>query len=223
MNIREIKGLKYPDEYFIKYFFKKGLHTASEKKFLEFGSSNGNNLMLPYQYGHNVFGVDFDDIAIKNAKDNFSSLKQQNSFEFVADDMRNFVENKTEILADVLMLPNIVNYIKTEDFIEFLKLLVDKKHIKKNADFFLRCRTPKDFRFGLGQKLAHHTYLVPDDYHDTGEAGCINRFYTQSELVDILREYIGLKEFKLFDVDCQNLHGENIVLNSDIVIWGRIN
>lgn len=223
MNIKELQGMKYPDEYFIKYFFKKGLHSSTEKKFLEFGSSNGNNLMLPYQYNHDVVGVDFDKVSVKHANENFAKLSQKNSYEFVVDDMRSFVENRSDILVDVLMLPNIVNYIKTEDFINFLKILVTQKHIKQKADFFLRCRTPKDFRFGIGKKIEHHTYLMADDYHDTGEAGCLNRFYTENELVDILREHINLTEFKIFQSDCQNLHVDSVVLNSDIIIWGTIN
>ena len=217
-----MQGMKYPDEYFIKYFFKKGFHTTSKAKFLEFGSSNGNNLMLPYQYGHDVIGVDFDPEAITYANANFSALKEENSYEFIADDMRHFVEKREDTKADVLMLPNIVNYIKREDFINFLQILVKRDHIKRGAAFFLRCRTPKDFRFGIGEKIEEDTFLMADDYHQTGEAGCINRFYTQTEMIDILREEINLRDFQLFQADCQNLHGESIVLNSDMIIWGTI-
>ena len=50
MIIKEIKGLKYPDEYFIKFFFKHKLYQKYNIKVLEFGCGNGNNLMLPLEY-----------------------------------------------------------------------------------------------------------------------------------------------------------------------------
>ena len=51
INIKEIKGLKYPDEYFIKFFFKNRLQEKKDLTYLEFGCGNGSNLMLPYSYG----------------------------------------------------------------------------------------------------------------------------------------------------------------------------
>ncbi len=74
MKLKEIKGLKYPDEYFLKFFFKNMLYTKSNLKILEFGSGNGNNLMLPYQYNHEVIGVDYNKTLIEYAKYNFELL-----------------------------------------------------------------------------------------------------------------------------------------------------
>ena len=54
LNIKDIKGLKYPDEYFIKFFFKNELHKKQNLKYLEFGCGNGSNLMLPFQYGRGI-------------------------------------------------------------------------------------------------------------------------------------------------------------------------
>jgi len=41
MKIKDIKGLKYPDEYFIKYFFKNSFSSKENLLFAEFGCGNG--------------------------------------------------------------------------------------------------------------------------------------------------------------------------------------
>lgn len=45
MRLSDIDGLKFPDEYVIKFFFKEGLHKNSAKV-LELGCANGNNARL---------------------------------------------------------------------------------------------------------------------------------------------------------------------------------
>lgn len=71
MDIKEIKGLKYPDEYFIKFFFKYQFHTKKDLTFLEIGCSNGCNLMLPYSFDNKALGVDLNDTLINYANENF--------------------------------------------------------------------------------------------------------------------------------------------------------
>ena len=224
MNISKIKGMKYPDDYFIKYFFKKQFNARNKLKFIEFGSSNGNNLMLPYNYGHDVIGIDFDKDAIEDAHSNFSNIENTNAeYKFHIDDMRNFAKKNKNIKADVLLLPNVVNYILKDDFISFLKVMKANNNISKKASFFIRCRTPKDFRFGLGNRLELNTYKLPSNYNLTGEAGCLNRFYNESELISIMKEYLNLTNYTLMSSDSQNLQKEDtIVLNSDIILWGNI-
>ena len=117
---------------------------------------------------------------------------------------------------------NIVNYITTDDFINFLKGIVENNIIKRGADFFMRTRTIKDFRFGIGREVAENTYQMPDDYTITGEAGCINRFYQESEMIELLKKELNLQEYKIFHLDCQNLQNGVTLLNSDIVIWGKV-
>ena len=222
MNISKIKGLKYPDEYFIKYFFKRGFHQSPPQTFLEFGAANGNNLMLAYQYGHKVIGVDFDKESIQNAKDNFEKLGQSHPYNFYAADMRTFIKEHTNIEADVFLLPNIINYITTDDFITFLQESCQNNIMKSGADFFMRTRTIKDFRFGIGKEIAPNTFLMPEDYTITSEAGCINRFYQEHEIMDLLKQHLQLRDYYVFHLDCQNLQNGVTLLNSDIVVWGKI-
>lgn len=224
MNISQIKGMKYPDEYFIKYFFKNDFPNKKNLKFIEFGCSNGNNLMLPFLYNFNVIGIDLSEEAIKDANTNFKNTKNDNpNFKFYIEDMRTFAKNNYNLEMDVLLLPNVVNYIKQEELIEFLKTMIQNNNIAKDAFFFIRCRTPKDFRFGIGKKIAHNTYKLPDDFNITNEQSCLNRFYTEIELVSMLSEYLNLREYQILSCDCQNPQNDTIVFNSDIILWGKIN
>ena len=80
MNFKNIQGLKFPDDYFVKFFFKKELHLKKNFTFLELGCSNGNNLLLGSLYNHSVVGVDLDEKLIEYAESNFTSSKFEKSF-----------------------------------------------------------------------------------------------------------------------------------------------
>jgi len=225
MNIKDMKGLKYPDEYFIKFFFKNKLHEKKGLKYLEFGCGNGSNLMLPYQYGegNEVIGIDYDSSLIENANYNFKLIKKSDaSYQFYSDDMRSFAKDNKKIYADVLALPSVIYYIGKNDFLIFLTTLVSNYNIKNNIPFYIRVRTTNDFRFGLGKKIDSKTYQLPNDVI-TGEENAQIRFYSESEIVDILKKYLNLQDYSIFHLNNQNEHNGEIVLNSDIVIWGTIN
>ena len=168
--LKDIKGLKFPDDFFIKFFFKQTLHEESELKYLEFGCSNGNNLMLPAQYGNEVVGVDINPNVIELAKQNFKRLSYDNS-QFYCSDMCNFVKNNKHIKADVFMLPNVACYITKQDFIAFLQKVVSNQVIKQDAYFFLRLRSLKDFRFGIGQQIEKDTFIMPAYRSKTSTSG----------------------------------------------------
>ncbi len=225
--LKHIKGLKYPDDYFIKFFFKKKLHTRVNLKFLEFGCGNGNNLILPFIYGNanTVIGIDYDKILIEYAKYNFNLLanEQNGHYIFYADDMSYFAALNRLINADVLSLPNIVNYLPREVYFEFLKNCKNNRLYKKGANFFIRYRTPRDFRYGLGKRVGYNCYKIDENNDITGEKGAINCFYTEHEMLDLLKEYIGLMDYHLFHIDFENIAANgDTILNSDIVIWGKI-
>ncbi|UTJ06369.1 class I SAM-dependent methyltransferase [Arcobacter roscoffensis] len=224
MNVKNIKGLKYPDEYIIKYFFKEKLFN-SKGKVIEFGCSNGNNLALFSQYNYDVIGIDISNQAVSDANYNFQNIYENTgNFTFYCDDMLAFANNNKNLEVDVFLLPNIINYIKKEDLVVFLKTMIQNNNIKKDASIFVRCRTPKDFRFGIGEKLECNTYKLSEEFDITGEASCINRFYSEFELVDLLKKTLDLKDFITLSCECQNPQSENtIVLNSDMVLWGKIN
>jgi len=220
MTIKDLKGLKYPDEYMIKYFFKERLF-ESKGKVLEFGCSNGNNLSLFYQYDYSVQGVDISESNISNANDNFENVyDSEGSYKFYCEDMISFVQNNKDLEVDVFMIPNVISYISKEDFIKFLEISIKNNIFKKGAKFFLRTRTRKDYRYGLGKRVSEDSFLMENDI--TGEKGALCTCYQEYELIDILRKYLNLSNFSINHLDNQNCQNGETILNSDIAIWGEI-
>ncbi len=220
MNIQNIKGLKYPDEAVIKFFFKEGLQN-SKGKVIEFGCSNGNNLSLYYQYDYDVIGIDLDSGSIDNAHYNFKHIFNSSSkYTFHTHDMNTFATTQKNILADIFTIPNVISYISKENFIHFLQSASENKLYKKDASFFLRTRTIKDYRFGLGKKVSNNSYLL--DNNITGEKGALCTCYQEYELIEILKKHLNLHDFEINHLDNQNLQNGETILNSDISIWGKI-
>jgi len=221
IKVKEIRGLKYPDEYFTKFFFKNKLHKKSNLKYLEFGCGNGSNLMLPYQYNNEVIGIDYDSLLVSDANYNFELLNGAN-FKFYADDMRESIKKQKDIKADVFILASVIYYISKNDFITFLKDTISNNNLNKNIPFYIRVRSTKDFRYGYGRKINSNRYKMPKN-SITGEGNAEIVFYTEYEILSILKKYLNIKEYRVFNLDNQNEHNGEIILNSDIVIWGIIN
>ena len=220
MTIKDVKGLKYPDEYVIKYFFKEGLQNKTGKV-IEFGCANGNNLSLYYQYDYDIIGIDFLETSIENANYNFKNIYTSNAkYNFISTDMLSYAQNHKNINADVFTIPNVISYISKNDFIEFLKESKKNNLFKKDAGFFLRTRTKKDYRYGLGEEIEQDSFLISDN--STGEKGALCTCYSEYELIELLKKYLNLKDFTISYLDNQNLQHNRLVLNSDITIWGTI-
>ena len=223
--LKQIKGLKYPDEYFIKFFFKNRLHEKENLTYLEFGCGNGSNLMLPYSYGggNRVIGIDYDKSLIEDAQYNFKLINKSDAYsQFYADDMREFSNLVKNIEADVFILPSVIYYISKNDFLLFLENIIKNNNLKKNIPFYIRVRSKKDFRYGYGESIDENRFKMPED-SIAGENNAEIEFYTEFEILDILKKYLNIRDYKLFNLDNQNEHSEKIILNSDIVIWGTIN
>ena len=221
MNIKNIKGLKYPDEYFIKFFFKHLLHTKSDLTFLELGCSNGCNLALPYQYDHCVIGIDLNTEHIQHANENYKTFSKTNNYTFYTDDMRTFCKNRVHIKADVLVLANSIYYIPTDDFIKLLHDIKNNNLIKSNIPFFIRFREIDDFRNHKGQKIDENSYIL--DNKITGEDGVFCTFYDTPKMIQILEKELNLRDFQTMSIKYENIQNNTKVTNSDVVIWGTIN
>lgn len=221
LGIKNIKGLKYPDEYFIKFFFKYQLHTKQKLTYLELGCSNGCNLMLPFEFENDVVGVDLNDTLINYANENFSTLNKKNRFNFFSLDMRDFCENSSKIQADVLLLISSIYYIPKEDFIKLLKNIKNKELIKKNIPFFIRFRELDDFRYAKGSKVNTNSYILQNGV--TGEDGVFCRFYETQEMIEILQKELDLKDFQTMHLQYDNIQNGVKVKSSEVVIWGTIN
>jgi cyclopropane fatty-acyl-phospholipid synthase-like methyltransferase len=218
MSLKEIKGLKFPDEYFIKFFFKKALHKFQNKNFFDLGCSNGCNISLAYEYDNNVIGVDYNKELISFANDNFKLIRNNNSFNFVYEDMRHFIKDYKEKI-DVLIMANSIYYISKEDFIDLLKNI--KKNLNKNIPFFIRFRTVNDYRYGKGETVAPDAIIISNGI--TGEDGSYCKFYTEEEMLEILKKELNLNNYETMKITYENIQNNTLVKNEDIVIWGNIN
>lgn len=109
------------------------------------------------------------------------------------------------------------------EILNLLKLCEENKIYKKDAFFFIRTRSIKDYRYGLGEKIAHNCFKITND-DTTGELGCINTLYQEYELVEYLKQYLNLYNFKVLNYENTNIMGkdERLVNDSDIVIYGKI-
>jgi len=219
--LRKIRGMKFPDLYITKFFFKEELD-KSTGKVIEFGCGNGNNLWLFYSYGYSVCGIDTDKLAIENAKFNFKNLFVQDEVEylFIREDILNLRKLRETVLSkksfNVLLLPNIVYYISKNQFRELMqeiKLILDREGM-----FFIRFRSPRDMRVGMGRKIGDGEYIISGGI--TGENNAILSVYEESEMLSILEFFLKLKNYKIFHLYEENYHTDRKVLNADIVIWG---
>lgn len=221
MDIKNIKGLKYPDEYFIKFFFKYQFHTKQDLKFLELGCSNGCNLMLPFEFNNNVVGVDLNDSLINYANENFNNSKNKNNFDFFSLDMREFCTSSSDIKADVLVLANSIYYIPKADFVKLLQNIKQNNLIKKNIPFFIRFREVDDFRNAKGELVGENSIIIKNFI--TGEDGVFCKFYDTLEMVDVLQKELDLREFQTMHLKYDNIQNDVKVRSSEVVIWGTIN
>jgi SAM-dependent methyltransferase len=218
MKLTDIRGLKYPDEYIIKFFFKEGLNRM-QGNVIEFGCGNGNNLMLFHQFGWNVTGIDIDKSKLDDALNNFGMTSIDANYKFIQHDISKWLVAPLEEKFDAVLLPNIIYYIPRQSVIVLLSQVAAL--VKNGAYIFLRVRGIKDYRYGRGEMVERNGFIL--NIKETGEFGFLNVFYYEYELVNLLRGKLGLEEssLQLFSVDNLNLQNGVPVHNSDIVIWGR--
>jgi len=221
MDITKIQGLKYPDEYFIKFFFKFQLHQQKKKTFLELGCSNGCNLMLPYQFKNNIIGVDLDRTLIDYANQNFKLLQSEVKFQFYNENMIDFCNKNLSLKIDALILANSIYYIEKENFITLLQNINKNNFLNENIPFFIRFRATDDFRNNKGQIIQENSIIMQNGI--TGEDGIFCKFYELDEMLDILIKNLNLKDFETMSIKYENIQNSTKVYNSDIVIWGIIN
>jgi len=149
--ISQLKGLKYPDEYLVRFFFKEGLD-KKRGTVLELGCGNGSNLGLFYQYKYDVVGIDIDSNAIANAEHNFRLIKLgcklKNDFEFKCAGMSKYLEDKNNTRFDVVTLPSSIYYMDYKSIDNVFNLIKKNGNLKKGSALYIRVRTPRDYRFG---------------------------------------------------------------------------
>ena len=210
--LREIRGLKYPDEFVVRHFFKRGLSERTGRM-LELGSGTGNNLSLYLTWGWDCVGLDYDDQALADARFNLGdgpALLQADLSKSLPDLQGPF---------DALIIPNMLCYLTASQAETLFTGL--RPHMAPGCEVFVRTRLTDDYRYGRG------TEEEPDGFRlatpETGEEGLFNRFYTPAGLVELLARTLALTERTELAVRFDNVQaGRRVPGNSDLVVWGRL-
>lgn len=222
MFFPQIEGLKFPDEFITKYFFKNQLHKKTGSV-LEIGSSNGNNLLLFYQYGWNVTGVDISEEALRQAQTNFNACKKANNLtntaSFILQDMVDFATTYNGESFDIILLPGSFYYTNIFNINKILEGLSKRQILKNGGEIFIRYRDPEDYRFGKGEKMGPSTFKF--DFDVTGEEDCINTFFTQEEMKNLLGQFFSLSQIVELKTRFENIQQNQIINNADNIIWAN--
>ena len=219
-RIKDIRGLKYPEEYLIRFFFKHGLHNAPGKV-LEAGCANGCNLRLFREYDWKTVGIDISGDALADGAANFAGMTgAESAYRFIEHDLSKGLPQDINGPLDCVLFPSSLYYIPRVSAIQVLRDA--RKLVRPGAAFYLRMRTPRDYRFGRGEPAETNGFRLTTEV--TGERGVLNVFYHEYELVDMLREHLGAEPalMKILQVDYQNIQNDVSVSNSDAIIWGRL-
>jgi|GEM_PF-2049254 SAM-dependent methyltransferase len=224
MLSKNISGLKFPDEFIVRFFFKEGLN-LKQGRAIEMGCSNGNNLRLFYHFGWNVEGIDINKDAINSANKDFSIEQKEynlnNSFLFSQCEMNKFCQDwKGTIPYDVLLFPGTIYYLHSDQIESMFKRISKSGMIASGTKFFFRMRTPQDYRWGRGEKISSRSWKM--NITETGEQDCTLTFYSEIDFVDLVRSALPCNKIKIFHSNFDNLQNDCAIYNSDIIIWFEI-
>jgi SAM-dependent methyltransferase len=209
--LREIRGLKFPDEFVVRHFFKRGL-AESTGRVLELGCGTGNNLSLYQTWDWSCVGIDHDAAALDDARHNLGDGP-----ELIQADLAKGLPALGG-LFDAVIIANLLCYLTGEQAKAVLAGL--KPLLAPDCELFVRTRLVDDYRYGRGQEEEPDGFRLATP--ETGEAGLFNRFYTQAGLVELLTETLGLTDCTELAVRFDNIQaGRRVPGNSDLVIWGR--
>ena len=207
----EIRGLKFPDEFVVRHFFKRGLQDRPGRV-LELGCGVGNNLGLYQAFGWRITGLDYDKDALADARWNLGDGP-----ELIQADLAHGAPN-LDGPFDALIIPNLLCYLTAAQARAMLTGF--RPALASGCEVFVRTRLVDDYRYGRG------TEEEPDGFRlatpETGEAGLFNRFYTPCGLVALLKETLKLTDVTELSARFDNIQaGRRVPGNSDLVVWGR--
>ena len=209
----EIRGLKYPDAFVARHFFKRGLDRRTGRV-AELGCGTGNNLGLYGAFGWSMTGVDISAGALADCRWNLG-----HAVTLIEADLSGGLPDLGAPPVDVLLIPNLLCYLT--DAQARAVLTAARARLAPGAEIFIRTRLVDDYRFGRGVEEEPDGWRLATP--ETGEEGLFNLFYTEARLVELLAGALGLAEPEVFHVRFDNRQaGRRIPGNSDIVIWGAV-
>lgn len=209
----DIRGLKYPDEFVARHFFKRGLQQRSGRV-VELGGGTGNNLSLYAAYGWSLTNVDYSQAALDDARWNLGPDAQ-----LIQADLSLGLPDLGDSPIDVLLIPNLLCYLT--DAQATAVLTAARARLAPGAEVFVRTRLIDDYRCGKGVEEEPNGWRLSTA--ETGEAGLFNLFYTADGLVKRLVEELGVTEPTALKVSFDNIqNGVLVAPNSDLVVWGAV-
>lgn len=214
MNVTDIKGLRYPVEFVIRFFYKSG-HQHRQGHVVELGCGSGNNLMLYQAYGWQVTGIDISAEAIDNARHNLGGQAR-----LIQHDLNHGIPESLDAPIDVLLMPYSLCYLSRNSVVTCLRQLAPK--LAPDAEVFISLRTPEDYRYGRGVQTERNGFIL--NTKETGEDGLLNVFYFDHEIVALLCDELGMKADDLAILHCQfdNIQCNQLVSgNNDLIVWGK--
>lgn len=207
----DIRGLKYPDEFIARHFFKRGLH-QKRGRVVELGGGTGNNLSLYAAYGWNLTNVDYSTAALADCRWNLGE-----AVTLIEADLSNGLPDLGDEAIDVLLIPNLLCYLTNTQ--ASAMLTAARARLAPGAEVFVRTRLIDDYRCGKGVEEEPNGWRLATP--ETGEAGLFNLFYTEEGLVRRLVDELGLVETTALKVSFDNIqNGVRVAPNSDLVVWG---
>jgi SAM-dependent methyltransferase len=213
LDLTKRRGLKYPDEFLIRFFFVHNSHKRTGRV-LELGCGNGNNLALYHAYGWEVVGVDVNANSLQNAAINFEGRGK-----FQQHDLSRGLP-PLDGLFHVVLMPGSLYYVPRSALVRCLKEL--RPLLCDNALFYMRMRLRDDYRYGRGRQIGPRSFIL--DTPETGEAGCLHVFYSEEELKTLLQCHLGAAPQSLTVLRCRfdSVRAGRVVPdNSDVIIWGK--
>ena len=209
--LREIRGLKFPDEFVVRHFFKRGLAERTGR-LLELGCGTGNNLSLYREWDWTCVGVDHDDAALAAARHNLGDAP-----ELIQADLSTGLPPVSGPF-DVVIIANLICYLTADQARTVLSGL--KPLLAPDCEVFVRTRLVDDYRYGRGREEEPDGFRLATP--ETGEAGLFNHFYTPAGLIELLTATLGLADRTELAVRFDNIQADRRVPgNSDLVVWGR--
>ncbi|PTS86973.1 MULTISPECIES: class I SAM-dependent methyltransferase [unclassified Caulobacter] len=209
----DIRGLKYPDEFVARHFFKRGLHQRAGRV-VELGGGTGNNLSLYAAYGWSLTDVDYSQAALDDARWNLGP-----DATLIQADLSQGLPDLGDAPIDVLLIPNLLCYLTAAQ--ASVVLTAARARLSPGAEVFVRTRLVDDYRCGKGVEEEPNGWRLATP--ETGEAGLFNLFYTAEGLVERLVSELGLIDPVALKVAFDNVqNGVLVAPNSDLVVWGAV-
>lgn len=213
-QLKNLQGLRFPDEYVVRMFFKERLH-EQPGRVLELGCGSGNNLILFQEYEWEVIGIDISRESLSNASHNLNC--ESKSANLITMDLSKEIP-VFEKQFDAIILPSFNYYIPRAQFQNILNFC--SAYLCEGGIFFLRSRTCQDWRYGRGRKVENNGFIL--DCKETGEDGCLNVFYEKNELTNMIENsFEKLNHINVLSTKYENIQNGVVIANDDVVIWGR--